>query len=111
MSPPLAIDTIVRLRSGTNLAACARSPLTLLPPGYELPLLGLGVYLNNDAKPASLAALKAGYRYERLDMSSQGSADIPVPWQSHRLCPHVRERSPGGRGRPGERHPAQPGLH
>ncbi|KAM5541847.1 hypothetical protein V8D89_004576 [Ganoderma adspersum] len=46
MSTPLAIDTTVRLRSG-----------------YELPLLGLGVYLNNDAKPASLAALKAGYRH------------------------------------------------
>lgn len=46
MSSPLAIDTTVRLRSG-----------------YELPLLGLGVYLNDDAKPASLAALKAGYRH------------------------------------------------
>ncbi|KAI1789489.1 Aldo/keto reductase [Ganoderma leucocontextum] len=46
MSSPLAIDTTVRLRSG-----------------YELPLLGLGVYLNNDAKAASLAALKAGYRH------------------------------------------------
>ncbi|EJF58130.1 Aldo/keto reductase [Dichomitus squalens LYAD-421 SS1] len=43
---PLAIDTTVRLRSG-----------------YELPLLGLGVYMNDDAKTASLAALKAGYRH------------------------------------------------
>ncbi|PIL27052.1 hypothetical protein GSI_10191 [Ganoderma sinense ZZ0214-1] len=46
MSSSLVIDTRVRLRSG-----------------YELPLLGLGVYLNNDAKPACLAALKTGYRH------------------------------------------------
>ncbi|KAM5543931.1 hypothetical protein V8D89_002548 [Ganoderma adspersum] len=46
MSSSLSIDMIVHLRSD-----------------YELPRLGLGVYLNNDAKPASLAALKAGYRH------------------------------------------------
>ncbi len=31
--------------------------------GYDLPLLGLGVYQNDDAKPACLAALKHDYRY------------------------------------------------
>ncbi|KAL7283931.1 LOW QUALITY PROTEIN: hypothetical protein ACG7TL_001203 [Trametes sanguinea] len=30
---------------------------------YELPLLGLGVYQNDDCKPAVLAALKHGYRH------------------------------------------------
>ncbi|EIW51597.1 Aldo/keto reductase [Trametes versicolor FP-101664 SS1] len=34
---------------------------TRLSSGYDLPLLGLGVYQNDDAKPASLAALKHGY--------------------------------------------------
>lgn len=28
-----------------------------------MPLLGLGVYLNNECKPACLAALKHGYLY------------------------------------------------
>lgn len=53
--------------------------LTQLPTGYQLPLLGLGVYLNNDAKPASLAALKAGYRYGRPDVSAHGPADMVHP--------------------------------
>ncbi|KAI0674669.1 Aldo/keto reductase [Trametes maxima] len=34
-----------------------------LSSGFELPLLGLGVYLNDDPKPAVLAALKHGYRH------------------------------------------------
>ncbi|OSC99420.1 Aldo/keto reductase [Trametes coccinea BRFM310] len=34
-----------------------------LSSGYELPVVGLGVYQNNDCKPACLAALKHGYRH------------------------------------------------
>ncbi|KAI0780273.1 Aldo/keto reductase [Fomes fomentarius] len=34
-----------------------------LPSGYEIPQLGLGVYKNDDPKPAVLAALKHGYRH------------------------------------------------
>ncbi|KAI0646670.1 Aldo/keto reductase [Trametes meyenii] len=34
-----------------------------LSSGFELPLLGLGVYLNDNPKPAVLAALKHGYRH------------------------------------------------
>ncbi|RDX41663.1 Aldo/keto reductase [Lentinus brumalis] len=47
MTSQLAINSTVRL---------ARS-------GIELPLLGLGVYLNQDCKAACLAALKHGYRH------------------------------------------------
>ncbi|CDO72820.1 hypothetical protein BN946_scf185002.g5 [Trametes cinnabarina] len=46
MTSKLSIQSTVRLSSG-----------------YELPLLGLGVYMNDDCKPAVLAALKHGYRY------------------------------------------------
>ncbi|RPD73750.1 Aldo/keto reductase [Lentinus tigrinus ALCF2SS1-7] len=34
-----------------------------LPSGYELPRIGLGVYRNDDCKPACLAALKHGYKH------------------------------------------------
>ncbi|KAI0697744.1 Aldo/keto reductase [Cerioporus squamosus] len=34
-----------------------------LSSGYELPRLGLGVYQNDDCKPACLAALKHGYKH------------------------------------------------
>ncbi|KAF5322694.1 hypothetical protein D9619_001555 [Psilocybe cf. subviscida] len=34
-----------------------------LSTGYEMPLLGFGVYQNDDATPGSLEALKAGYRH------------------------------------------------
>ncbi|KAI0666602.1 Aldo/keto reductase [Trametes maxima] len=34
-----------------------------LSSGYELPLVGLGVYRNDDCVPACLAALKHGYRH------------------------------------------------
>ncbi|KAI8975823.1 Aldo/keto reductase [Trametes punicea] len=34
-----------------------------LSSGYELPVIGLGVYQNDDCKPACLAALKHGYRH------------------------------------------------
>ncbi|KAI0088895.1 Aldo/keto reductase [Irpex rosettiformis] len=34
-----------------------------LPSGHTIPLLGLGVYRNNDAYPAVIAALKHGYRH------------------------------------------------
>ncbi|KAI0737582.1 Aldo/keto reductase [Daedaleopsis nitida] len=34
-----------------------------LPSGYRLPLLGLGVYKNDECKPACLAALKHGYKH------------------------------------------------
>ncbi|OSD02603.1 Aldo/keto reductase [Trametes coccinea BRFM310] len=46
MASQLSINSTVRLSSG-----------------YELPLLGLGVYQNDDCKPAVLAALKHGYRH------------------------------------------------
>ncbi|KAF9522643.1 Aldo/keto reductase [Crepidotus variabilis] len=46
----------------------ASSKLTLkstvtLSSGYTLPLLGFGVYQNDNAKPSVLEALKAGYRH------------------------------------------------
>ncbi|KAG7089808.1 hypothetical protein E1B28_011457 [Marasmius oreades] len=34
-----------------------------LNSGQDLPLLGLGTYLNDDCKPACLAALKKGYKH------------------------------------------------
>ncbi|EIW62562.1 Aldo/keto reductase [Trametes versicolor FP-101664 SS1] len=34
-----------------------------LSSGYELPVVGLGVYQNDDCSPACLAALKHGYRH------------------------------------------------
>ncbi|PCH34577.1 Aldo/keto reductase [Wolfiporia cocos MD-104 SS10] len=34
-----------------------------LSSGYDMPLLGLGVYQNNDCIPACIAALKHGYRH------------------------------------------------
>jgi len=34
-----------------------------LPTGYDMPVLGLGVYQNEDCGPACLAALKHGYRH------------------------------------------------
>ena len=34
-----------------------------MTPGYTVPLLGLGVYENDDCVPACLAALNHGYRY------------------------------------------------
>ncbi|KAI0824064.1 Aldo/keto reductase [Trametes gibbosa] len=34
-----------------------------LSSGYDLPILGLGVYQNNDCSPACLAALEHGYRH------------------------------------------------
>jgi len=34
-----------------------------LPSGYQMPLLGLGVYQNEDCVPACIAALKHGYRH------------------------------------------------
>jgi len=43
--------------------ALALSSTVKLSSGYEMPLLGLGVYKNNDAMPACLAALKHGYRH------------------------------------------------
>ncbi|KAI0744923.1 Aldo/keto reductase [Earliella scabrosa] len=43
--------------------ALSLTSTTKLPSGYELPLLGLGVYQNDDCKPACLAALKHGYRH------------------------------------------------
>ncbi|KAI9061590.1 Aldo/keto reductase [Trametes sanguinea] len=46
MASQLSINSTVRLSSG-----------------YELPLLGLGVYQNDDCKPAVLAALQHGYRH------------------------------------------------
>ncbi|KAF9050004.1 Aldo/keto reductase [Panaeolus papilionaceus] len=34
-----------------------------LSSGYDMPLLGFGVYQNNDAKPSCLEAFKAGYKH------------------------------------------------
>lgn len=45
-SPNLTLDSSVKLSSG-----------------YEIPLLGFGVYQNNNAVPGVLEALKAGYRH------------------------------------------------
>ena len=34
-----------------------------LSSGHKMPLLGFGVFQNSDAKPSTLEAFKAGYRY------------------------------------------------
>ncbi|OCH95448.1 Aldo/keto reductase [Obba rivulosa] len=34
-----------------------------LPTGYDMPVIGLGVYQNEDCRPACLASLKHGYRH------------------------------------------------
>ena len=35
-------------------------------PGRSMPLLGLGVFKNDDAEPAVLTALKSGYRWVHI---------------------------------------------
>ncbi|OJT02493.1 hypothetical protein TRAPUB_6965 [Trametes pubescens] len=50
------------------MSAISKLTLTLgstirLSSGYELPVVGLGVYQNDDCSPACLAALKHGYRH------------------------------------------------
>ena len=59
-SGELKIDSVITLPSH----ASARAPDTNSGDhlGSSLPLLGLGVYLNDDPKPAVLAALNHGYR-------------------------------------------------
>ena len=59
-SGELKIDSVITLPSH----ASARAPDTNSGDhlGSSLPLLGLGVYLNDDPRPAVLAALKHGYR-------------------------------------------------
>ena len=46
--------------------------------GYELPRIGLGVYQNNECKPACLAALKHGYKcaYILLVSDDTGYTDV-----------------------------------
>ena len=49
--------------------------------GYELPRIGLGVYQNNECKPACLAALKHGYKCAYTlfpSASSVGTGSINV---------------------------------
>lgn len=64
MSPTLSLTSTVKLTSGKRpgdqwLYRIVHSVYA----GYELPLLGLGVYQNNECKPACLAASKHGYTY------------------------------------------------
>ncbi|KAH9840557.1 Aldo/keto reductase [Rhodofomes roseus] len=57
-----------------------------LPSGYTVPLLGLGVYQNDDCVPACLAALKHGYRhidsarmYRNEDQVGQAVRESGIP--------------------------------
>lgn len=45
------------------MAFALRSDTVLLPGGHQIPLLGLGVYQNYDARTSVLQALDAGYRH------------------------------------------------
>ncbi|KAI0826360.1 NADP-dependent oxidoreductase domain-containing protein [Irpex lacteus] len=47
-----------------------------LPSGHTIPLLGLGVYRNNDAYPAVIAALKHGYRHVDSAEMYKNEADV-----------------------------------
>jgi len=49
--------------SGNSTNFTLQSTITLPITGYPIPLLGFGVYQNDDAKPSALDALKAGYRH------------------------------------------------
>lgn len=64
----LSIDSTVYLpRSGTFWDSKQPRLVIMLNRawylGIDMPILGLGVYLNHDCIPACLAALDAGYRY------------------------------------------------
>lgn len=74
----------------TSIGANALLNLALCP-GYDLPLLGFGVYLNNDPKPAVLAALNAGYRYVSDRLLLKRSSSILARTQTHRYCAYVRK--------------------
>ncbi|KAI1785910.1 Aldo/keto reductase [Ganoderma leucocontextum] len=64
MVATLALNSIIQLPSHTSYAGAHASDTdaghTL---GRSMPRIGLGVYQNDDAKPAVLAALKSGYRH------------------------------------------------
>ncbi|KAF9522642.1 NADP-dependent oxidoreductase domain-containing protein [Crepidotus variabilis] len=47
-----------------------------LSSGYTLPLLGFGVFQNNDAKPSVLEALKAGYRHIDSEQMYKNEEDV-----------------------------------
>jgi len=79
---------------------------TQLPGGHRIPLLGLGVYQNYDAKTSALQALEAGYRhidsaqaYRNEEAVGKGVAqsgvnreDIFVS-EEHSLGPYLRRFS------------------
>lgn len=57
-----------------------------LSSGHQIPLLGLGVYQNYDARSSVLQALEAGYRhidsaqsYRNEEAAGQGVAQSSVP--------------------------------
>ena len=63
MAANRALNSVIQLPSHTSYAGAhvphADTGHTL---GRSMPRLGLGVYQNDDAEPAVLAALKSGYR-------------------------------------------------
>ena len=61
----LSISNTVHLSSGrsyVNVVDVTRAATHRGHTGYDMPLLGLGVFQNDDCVPACLAALKYGYR-------------------------------------------------
>ena len=67
MSGALNLETTAELSSGMSLFSHFLGYANLSVTGFTLPLLGLGVYENDDCVPACLAALKHGYRCVSMD--------------------------------------------
>ncbi len=73
----------------------SHSSLNSRVSGYELPRLGLGVYLNDDCTPACVAALKHGYRCARCTGCRNASSDAsrPIGISTLHVCTGTRPRS------------------
>lgn len=73
-SSQLTIDSVIQLPSHSGHASAHASDAGD-HLGSSLPRLGLGVYLNDDPKPAVLAALKHGYKCVHREMMSGARSD------------------------------------
>ncbi|KAM5535108.1 hypothetical protein V8D89_011194 [Ganoderma adspersum] len=79
----LAFNSVVQLPSHGSRPSVAD---TGHPLGSSMPLLGLGIRQNDDAKPAALAALKSGYKrvdaarmYHNEKQASEAVKESSVP--------------------------------
>ncbi len=73
----LSIATTVHLSSGRSSANVVFVNLRL-HIGYDMPILGLGVFQNYDCVPACLAALKDGYRFVRASYSGRNLHELTM---------------------------------